>query len=315
MPLSRTSFYSCILIFCPIIIPNGYGSSLCVVSPINEQVRTSLQPQYRGPKQVLSLLQQTSRRRQNLFMYQFKRTIVQEKAFANTLMKLTSAIALLALLVAVAVAIPLADSDNALDADLDLENSASELQDDSNDDDEGTVDLDGQEQLGNNSPSFKCPAGTEFIPSISKPVATSVADCTPCPAGSAPLFAWSGRTGEGCKKCPRGTFAASPGSVKCTSCPTGTIAKHTGSTSCDACPANHASLGITGGSDGGIECLCRRGTFKSSPSECTPCPPGKIADKLGSTSCTDCPPGKQAFGGRQCCEPSKWSSTFGVCRK
>jgi hypothetical protein len=252
-------------------------------------------------------------------MYQFKRKIVREKAFANTPMKLTSAIALLALLVAVAVAIPLADSDNALDADLDLENSASELQDDSNDDDEGMVDLDGQEQLGNNNPrgasSLKCPAGTEFIPSISKRVPTRVEDCTPCPAGSAPLFSWSGRTGEGCKPCPRGTFAASPGSVRCTPCSSGTIAKHEGSTSCDACPANHVSLGITGSSDGGSECQCRRGTFKSSPSECTPCPPGQIANKLGSTSCTVCPAGTQAYDGRQCCAPSKWSSKFGVCRR
>lgn len=281
----------------------------------------------------------------------------------------------------VAVAIPLADSDNVLDADLDLENSASELQDNSNDDDEGTVDLDaacngcgaGQQPAsqgssrcvpcppgryqdgcltngrglcsvcpdGKTTLSFgstklsdcvcgpntffsatsantkskcaSCPAGTQFIPSNSKPAAASVADCTPCPAGSAPSFASMGRTGEGCQLCPRGSFAASPRSSSCTSCPRGTFAKFPGSTSCAACPSNHVALGVTGQESGGVDCQCRIGTFTSGPSQCTPCPAGTIADKVGSNRCRLCPIGTQAYGGTKCCAPSKWRN--GVCRK
>jgi hypothetical protein len=102
-----------------------------------------------------------------------------------------------------------------------------------------------------------CPAGTQFIASTSKPVATAVTDCTPCAAGSAPQFAALGRSGEGCHPCPRGSFAANPGSAVCTACASGTIASYPGSKYCTSCPANTESKGLGQSSTAGFFCCSK----------------------------------------------------------
>ena len=96
-----------------------------------------------------------------------------------------------------------------------------------------------------------CPAGTKFTPRSSKPAANSLADCTPCSAGTAPQFS---SVGEGCIPCARGTFAKSAGSAMCTACSSGFIASAQGLTSCTKCPSGTVSKGIGGTDSRGILC-------------------------------------------------------------
>ncbi len=208
-------------------------------------------------------------------------------------MKLTSAIALLALLVAVAVAIPLADSDNALDAELDLDNSSEQAVDDDSTPVFVTPAPTGTPKappapscapgsfLNPNKECTKCPALTYekdkncLACPAGSDSAAGATSCTQCPAGSYRDAGYNGQGSiGGCRKCFTGSIAATAGSASCSSCAKGTYSPGEGGTVCIACGIKTYTQGI------------------------------------GASKCTVCP---YEGDGMRCCSRKKWNAQTQKC--
>lgn len=145
-----------------------------------------------------------------------------------------------------------------------------------------------------------CPSGSDRQLS-----GASQYQCNECAPGSS-----SPGDGNPCELCPRGTIAATSGSVKCTPCPPGTATNLTGGTICPDCPAGTyceegwalprpCAAGRYGDRTNQISQDCvgpaARGHFAPEGSisdTARTCPAGTYNDKLGIGSaggCTPCP--------------------------
>lgn len=108
------------------------------------------------------------------------------------------------------------------------------------------------------------------------------------------------RPGNGCRRCPAGTYAAAEGKGNCLPCPEGYSNALVGQTQCTPCKRGFASLG-TGAR------VCTRCTNLGHRNEtgltgCGFCAGGYFGSDDDRSSCTACPTGQYSGGGADVCQ-------------